>query len=209
MDDRSISLLIVDDHPVVRAGLAALLRGHAGAGTVLEAADAGAGLALARAHTDLDVVLLDLMLPDGKGGTSAVESFVRLRPDLPVIVLSAIEDPALVRGALAAGALGYIPKSADTQTLLAALRFVMGGNLYVPPAMLVDGGVAAPKTHGLSERQVEVLRLLAAGLPNKAIGRQLGVSEKTVKAHVSAIFRGLNVANRVQAVAAARRWRLV
>ncbi len=142
--DRPIALLIVDDHPVVRAGLAALLRERAGAGTVLEAAGAGTGLALAQAHGDLDAVLLDLMLPDGNGGASAVESFVRLRPDLPVIVLSAIEDPALVRATLAAGALGYILKSADTQTLLAALRFVLHGNVYVPPSMLVDGAADAP-----------------------------------------------------------------
>ncbi len=208
MGGGSIALLIVDDHAVVRAGLAALLREHAGAGTVLQAADAGTGLALASAHTELDAVLLDMMLPDGDG-TSAVEAFVRLRPDLPVIVLSAIEDPALVRAALGAGALGYISKSSDAQSLLAALRFVLAGNVYVPPTMLAGGAASAPEGHGLSERQIEVLRLLANGLPNKAIGRQLGVSEKTVKAHVSAIFRGLTVANRVQAVEAARRRRLI
>ncbi len=209
MGDVPLSVLIVDDHPLVRAGLAALLREHGGVGRVLEAADAETGLALARAHSDLDVVLLDLMLPGGDGSPSSIEAFARLRPDLPVIVLSALENPALVRAALAAGALGYILKSADTQTLLAALRFVLDGNVYVSPGMLVDGAAAKSEALALSRRQIEVLRLLANGLPNKAIGRELGVSEKTVKAHVSAIFRALEVANRVQAGAAARRLRLI
>ena len=207
-----MKLLIVDDHAILREGLAAMLR-QAGPDTeVLQAGDGAEGVRLAEAHLDLDAVFLDLEMP-GVDGMSAVPEFGRRRPELPVIVLSSSEDPQDVRRAMALGALGYVPKSAAPQTLLSALTLVLSGSLYVPPLMLhqaaLAGGPAredgsAPRG-ALTERQHEVLRLLSDGLSNKEIGRALGLSDKTVKAHITTIFKVLNVVNRTQAATAARR----
>lgn len=207
-----MKLLIVDDHAILREGLAAMLR-QAGPDTeVLQASEGAEGLRIAEQHADLDAVFLDLQMP-GLGGMSAVPEFGRRRPELPVIVLSSSEDPRDVRRALALGALGYVPKSAPPQTLLSALALVLTGNIYVPPLMLEPAGPvrrsAASEAGGreglLTERQVEVLRQLSAGLSNKEIARELGLSDKTVKAHVTSIFKALDVVNRTQAACAARR----
>ena len=207
-----MKLLIVDDHAIVREGVAAMLR-QAGPDTmVLQAGDGAEGVRLAEAHPDLDAVFLDLQMP-GADGMSALPEFGRRRPDLPVIVLSSYEDPEDVRRALGLGALGYVPKSALPQTLLSALRLVLAGDIYVPPLMVdaaARGGPSAPAAdvgrHGaLTERQREVLQLLSEGLSNKDIGRALNLSDKTVKAHITAIFKALDVVNRTQAASAARR----
>lgn len=211
-----MKLLVVDDHAIVREGLAAMLRQLGTDTEVLQAADGAAGLRLAEAHPELDAVFLDLQMP-GVDGMSAVPEFGKRRPELPVIVLSSSEDPHDVRRALALGALGYVPKSARPDTLLSALRLVLSGNLYVPPLMLEPAEAASPALAGtesgpqggLTERQLEVLRLLGAGKPNKEIGRELGLSDKTVKAHVTAIFKTLQVVNRTQAASAARRANLL
>ena len=206
-----MKLLIVDDHAILREGLAAMLR-QAGPDTeVLQASASADGLRLAETHADLDAVFLDLEMPGG-GGMSAIPEFGKRRPELPVIVLSSSEDPRDVRRALALGALGYVPKSSPPRALLSALQLVLSGSIYVPPLML-GPAAAAPRSAGtdaarpsaaLTERQLEVLRLLGKGLSNKEIGRDLGLSEKTVKAHVTAIFKTLNVVNRTQAASAAR-----
>jgi two-component system nitrate/nitrite response regulator NarL len=212
----TMKLLIVDDHAIVREGLAAMLR-LAGPGIdVLHARDGAEGLRLALAHADLDAVLLDLEMPDSDGMT-AIPEFGRQRPDLPVIVLSSSESHDDVRRALALGALGYVPKSAAAHTLLSALTLVLSGNVYVPPLMLDSAQVAGPakisgggRTHaGLTARQLAVLRMLSEGMSNKEIGRDLGLSDKTVKAYVTSIFRSLGVVNRTQAAAAARRDALI
>ena len=204
-----MKLLIVDDHAILREGLAAMLR-QAGPNTeVLQAGDGAEGVRMAEAHLDLDAVFLDLEMP-GTGGMSAVPEFGRRRPELPVIVLSSSEDPQDVRRALALGALGYVPKSAAPQTLLSALALVLSGNLYVPPLMLnavaaaTSGPNGAAPRASLTERQREVLRLLSKGLSNKEIGRALGLSDKTVKAHITTIFKTLAVVNRTQAASVAR-----
>jgi two-component system, NarL family, nitrate/nitrite response regulator NarL len=216
-DIRAMKLLVVDDHPVLREGLAALLR-QAGPDTaVLSAGDSGQGLSIADAHQDLDAVILDLAMP-GTDGMAAILEFGKRRPQLPVIVLSSSEDPRDVRRALASGALGYIPKSASPQTLLAALQFVLSGNVYVPTFLLNETGSTPAEATGdstpvagacLTERQIDVLRLLCDGHSNKAIGRMLGLSDKTVKAHVTAIFKALSVVNRTQAAAAAKQAALI
>ena len=178
---------------------------------VLQASESAEGLRMAETHADLDAVFLDLEMP-GSGGMSAIPEFGKRRPELPVIVLSSSEDPRDVRRALALGALGYIPKSSPPRVLLSALQLVLSGTIYVPPLMLRPAA-ATPRSAGtdparpgasLTERQLEVLRLLGKGLSNKEIGRDLGLSEKTVKAHVTAIFKTLNVVNRTQAASAAR-----
>jgi two-component system, NarL family, nitrate/nitrite response regulator NarL len=136
-----------------------------------------------------------------------------VRPELPVIILSSSENPADVRAALANGALGYVPKSAAEHTLLTAIRVVINGDIYVPPFVLLAAKTAQfpdPRNAQgsdrpiLTDRQIEVLRRISAGQLNKVIAVELGLSEKTVKVHITAIFRALNVTNRSQASAVAR-----
>jgi DNA-binding NarL/FixJ family response regulator len=203
-----VKLLVVDDQAIVRQGIAALLAHDDPRAIVLEAGDAASGLALAASHADLDAVFLDLAMP-GVSGMTAIAEFARRRPDVPVIVLTASDDPGMVRQAFERGALGYVPKTASSKTLLAALQLVLSGEAFVPALLLRDGGAggAAGRTlagAGLTTRQGDVLGCLAQGLSNKAIGRRLGISEKTVKAHVTGLFRSLGAANRADAVREAR-----
>lgn len=207
-----MKLLVVDDHPVLREGLVALLRQLGPDTVVLEAGDAQAALRLVEEQSDLDVVILDLVLP-GLNGLSALPEFGRSRPDLPVIVLSSSEEPQDARKALAQGALGYVPKSASQHTLISAIKLVLEGEIYVPPLILNDmasrRSSALPRRNEetgsiLTPRQIEVLRRLSQGQPNKTIANELDLSEKTVKAHITAIFKALNVVNRTQAAAVGR-----
>src|SRR5277367_3677783 len=207
-----MKLLVVDDHPVLREGLATLLRQIGPDTDVFEAGDAAEALTLVAKHADLDVVVLDIVMP-GLDGLRAIAEFGRARPELPVIVLSSSEDAQTVRQALAQGALGYVPKSASRHTLLSAIRLVLSGELYVPALILNE--TPSPRTTpvrkevsadaaALTERQIEVLRLIGEGRTNLTIALELGLSEKTVKGHVAAIFRAMNVLNRTQAAAVAR-----
>jgi two-component system, NarL family, nitrate/nitrite response regulator NarL len=207
-----MKLLVVDDHPVFRDGMAALLKQAADNTTVLQAPECATALSIADANPDIDAVFVDLMMP-GMTGDMAVREFGKRRPELPVIVLSSSENPSDVRRALNAGALGYIPKSANPQTLLSALKLVLSGNIYVPP-LLAQATAPSHETHShtgtaapieqLTERQLDVLKQLCTGLSNKDISARLGIAEKTVKVHVAAIFKTLNVVNRTQAANAMR-----
>ena len=205
-----MKLLVIDDHPVLRGGLSVLLQQIEKDVVVLQAADAKAGLALVAEHADLDIVILDIVMP-GMDGFQAIGEFGRLRPELPVVVLSSSESAKDARQALAQGALGYIPKSATQHTLLAAVRLVMNGDLYLPPLLLDDTDTVRPAGSParesmakpvLTERQTAVLQSVGKGRSNKAIAFELDLSEKTVKSHITAIFKILNVINRTQAVTA-------
>ncbi len=209
---RPMKLLVVDDHPLFRDGLAALLRQANPDTQVFQACDSEAGVELAQATADLDAVFVDLMMP-GIAGEAAVKEFARRRPELPVIVLSSSENPSDVKRVLNAGALGYIPKSATPEILILALRLVLARGVYLPPAVL-DGGraAAAPEAAspgstaalpGLTPRQMDVLRCVIQGKPNKLIARELEVSEHTVKAHLSSVLRALDARSRTEAVYAA------
>jgi DNA-binding NarL/FixJ family response regulator len=187
---------------------------HADAITeVLQAETGEAGLALARQHADLAAIVLDLALP-GMSGMAAVQAFGRARPDVPVIVLSASEQPADAQGALDAGALGYVPKTASPKTILAAINMVLAGEMYLPPLLLgahsgAKSAAAPARAAQLTGRQTDVLAMLAEGASNKHIANTLKLSDKTVKAHVTAIFKALNVSNRTQAAHMARQTGLV
>jgi DNA-binding NarL/FixJ family response regulator len=181
---------------------------------------------LSCASDDLDLAVIDLNMP-GAEGQAHVEEIRRRHPAVPVIVLSGYEDPTVMRSALEVGVLGFIPKAYSPEVMISAVRLVLAGGVYVPPMMLsaVPPGIvpgvapvaadpAAPRGSNaqtlehlrkvLTERQVEVLQLLSQGKPNKLIGRSLGISEGTVKIHLAAIFRALNVRNRTEAVVAAQ-----
>jgi two-component system nitrate/nitrite response regulator NarL len=199
-----MKLLVLDDHSVVREGLSAMLRTFGPDTVVISAEDGPRAFDLLTRENNVDIALLDLTLT-GMDGMQVLDTLGERWPALPVMVLSASEDPAHVRQAMAKGALGYVPKSANPETLIAAIRFVLSGELYVPPFML--GLERAPKPSGLpqlTQRQSEVLAALCRGLSNKAIASDLGMSEKTVKTHVTSIFRLLGVSNRMQASNMAR-----
>jgi DNA-binding NarL/FixJ family response regulator len=200
-----VKLLIVDDHPLFRDGLAALLRQASADNVVVQAASTEEALQLVDEQI-IDAVFMDLVMP-GLSGEAAVREFARRHPDLPVIVLSSSESASDVRRVLNAGASGYIPKSATAQTVVSALQLVLSGNIYVPPLLVTAAARAAdhgahdgPRTLAqLTDRQVDVLKYLRDGLSNKEISANLGIAEKTVKVHIAAIFKTLNVVNRTQA----------
>jgi len=209
-----MKILIVDDHPVLRAGLAALLDQARPGSIIVEAGNAAEAFKRIELHPDLDIVILDLVLPD-KSGLALLSEFGRHCPGLPVIVLSSSEDPQGARRALAQGALGYVPKSASQNTLSAAIELVMSGEIYVPPMLLneIDGGLRAasakPASQLLTDRQMQVLRHLDLGQPNKTIAVELGLSEKTIKAHITSILKALHARNRTHAVSLGRLARLI
>ena len=204
-------ILIVDDHDLFRKGLRHLLGGFDAELEIVEAADCAQAIAIA--GEPFHLVLLDLHMP----GVSGLEALHSLRPAFessPIVVLSGEDDPRQVRRAIDAGAAGFIPKSSTPDVLRSALRLVLADEVYLPAVALKgisdDDGDATGVTPGrlgeaLSERQVEVLRKAVQGKANKVIARELGISEGTVKAHLSAAFRALGVHNRTEAVYAAAR----
>jgi two-component system, NarL family, nitrate/nitrite response regulator NarL len=198
-----VKLLIVDDHPLFRDGLAALLRQSDPETIVVPASSTEEALRIVDEQI-IDAVFMDLMMP-GLSGEPAIREFVRRHPALPVIVLSGSESPHDVRRVINAGASGYIPKSATAQTVVSALQLVLSGNIYIPPLLVSAarvgelGGSNQRSLSRLTERQVDVLRYLRDGLTNKEISAHLGIAEKTVKVHIAAIFKTLNVVNRTQA----------
>jgi two-component system nitrate/nitrite response regulator NarL len=200
-------ILVVDDHTLFREALIPLLEQMADAVCVIEAATDAEALAATRLYDDLSLIVLDLGL-SGKPGVAGLRSLRESVPDVPVVVLSGETDPKIIRDTIDAGARGFIPKSIGIHGLHNALGSVLKGEIYLPLGLLAEesGEVAAsPESasnslSGLSQRQLDVLQLLARGLPNKSIARQLGVSEGTVKLHVSAILRSLGARNRTEAV---------
>ncbi|HEY3950925.1 response regulator transcription factor [Phenylobacterium sp.] len=201
-----MKMLIVDDHAVMRQGLAALLVDSGVAREVLHAGSQAEALSVLAANPDTDTVLLDLRLPDSDG-LGAVTALSGVAPTTPIIIVSASEDPLDVRRAMDMGALGYVPKSASPETVISAVRLVLSGSIYVPPLVLDESSPAqgpARRAKLLTPRQIEILAAIAGGGSNRDIGTLFGLSEKTVKAHISAIFRTLGVASRTQAVSAAQ-----
>ncbi len=210
-----MKILLADDHDLFRAGLSLVLAELDTQLSLLQAASLDAALLCAESQPDLDLALLDLNMP-GMDGMQGLVQFRARFPDIPAVIVSASDDLADIREVLAAGASGFIHKSTAPQVMLSALRLVLAGGVYIPSyalgeARAGDGNGAkkkAPWAGGLTTRQLEVLRLLAAGKPNKLIARELDLSEGTVKIHLSAIFRVLEVNNRTEAVLAAQQLNL-
>ena len=201
-----MKILLADDHALFREGVKQLLERLHPHALVMEASNGAEVLHAAGAQQDFDLVLLDLAMP-GVDGFAGLAAFRAHAPSTPVVVLSASEDAADVRAALDGGASGFIPKSSTSEVILGALRLVLAGGVYVPPTLLGGHNAVAAKADidALTPRQREVLALLAQGLSNRKVGETLGLSEATVKQHVSAVLKTLKVTNRMQAVIAGRR----
>lgn len=197
------SVLIVDDHPVVRAGLRTLLDGQPGLTVVGEAADGAAAIELARTLRP-EVVLCDLRLRDGVDGVGVARA-LRGRDDPAVLILTTYDHDGDIVRAVEAGAAGYLLKDADPAVIVRAVQAAAAGESVLSEDQ-VERVVAtmrtAPRT--LSEREIEVLTLLGDGLSNRELARRLLVSEATVKTHLAHIYDKLGAANRTAAVAAAR-----
>ena len=201
------TLLIADDHPLFRAALKQAAADAVADLHVREAASLDAVLAALEAEPDIDLVLLDLHMP-GNHGLAGLAAVRAQHPGVAVIVVSANDDPRVVRRALDHGAAGYLPKSAGLEELREAIRSVLACEQWLPAAL--RGAVArarssphdsalAARLASLSPQQFRVLTLVAEGLLNKQIADRLDVQERTVKAHLSAIFERLDVRNRTQA----------
>jgi DNA-binding NarL/FixJ family response regulator len=200
-----MNVLLVDDHALFREGLRALMLKLSPDITVYEAASLEGAIDECRA-TQFRMALLDLGLSQSDG-LETLDAFRAGVPTVPVVVLSGDEAPQRIRAAIDRGAVGYVPKSHTSDLMIAALRLVLSGGVYLPPLALDDdlgfghGSASLTQTFArLSPRQREVAQLLLQGQSNKAIGRKLGVSEGTIKAHVSAIYQIIGAKNRVEAV---------
>lgn len=202
-------VLIVDDHPLYRAGVRALLAGLDPEAAVHDVANVGEALQLAEAGAAFDLVLLDMHLP----GVSRLDALQRVKAafdSAAVVVVSADEDPALILGAIDAGAAGYIPKSTDASLTIQALKLVLAHGTYLPVHALRhvaeaaggpgEGAGAAVAGSDFSERQRDVLLRLLQGKANKVIARELGIAEGTVKAHLWSVYQLLGVNSRAQAM---------
>ncbi len=200
-----LTFVVADDHPLFRGAIKETLRSLADEVDIAEAGDFETTKRLVEDITEIDLVLLDLTMP-GTSGLSGLVSLRAMRPTVPVIIVSASDDPAIIRRALELGASGYIKKSAGLEEIRSALNHVLEGGIVVPANVQIgtesDPEIAdlIVRIKALTPQQARVLGMIAEGLLNKQIAYELGVSEATIKAHVSAVLQKLNVDSRTQAV---------
>ena len=206
---KPIVVLSVDDHPLIRSALREVVALKAEHIDLIEASNPEEGLALLRQRPETDLVFLDLNFPH-HDGLAFVERFRSAAPAAPLIIYTMHEDLPILRQALAYGAAGIVPKTHSPKLLEKAIELVMDGGIYIPPelARQLAAPQAAPAprppTLSMSEQQWKILELLAEGLPNKAIARQMGIASSTVKNQLTVVFGKLGVSNRTQAAIAAR-----
>lgn len=204
----ALRLVVVDDHPVFRLGMVALLTSLRGIEVVAEAGSVAEAVAVV-VETRPDVVVMDLQLPDGSG-IAATRAILADHPRTGVLVVTMFADDDAVFAAMRAGALGYLVKGAGQDEIERAIRAVGNGEVILGPpvaqraAALFAVRSASTRFPELTAREHEVLDLLARGLDNQAIGRRLGINEKTIRNHVSNVFTKLQVADRPQAIVKAR-----
>lgn len=223
-NEQPLTILIIDDHHLVRAGIAAAAEQLAPGTSVLSAASIAQGVSVLEVHPEIDLVLLDLALPDAVA-LSGLDEVLCTNPDVPVIMLTADERRETMEDAFKKGASGYIPKSSSIQIVMNALRIILAGGRYLPEEML--GSAAPPSTgsenakgptvamprapadriswystqYGLTSRQADVAELLRLGLSNKELCRELGLGISTVKTHIASILRALRTTSRAKAMA--------
>ncbi|KAB7651861.1 MULTISPECIES: response regulator transcription factor [Sutterella] len=209
--------LIVDDHALITGALSLMLEDRDPEAEVHTAATAREALDLVNREGDADLLILDLSMPDVTG-TELMEEIVRMQPMLKILVVSGLADQESIMRVLQLGAAGFVPKSLDTEMLGNAIDFVLKGGVFIPSKLLTESQrvgfftrtaahlkSSAEEPVHLTERQKDVLALLAQGAPIKRICRELDLSEGTVKTHVAAIYRAFGASNRTEALLAARR----
>ena len=214
-----MQFLLIDDHALIVQALSLLLKTKFPDARLYTAGTAEEARELAAEHGEnTDLVILDLNVPGVTSPTSLLEELVRTSPALKILVLSGLTDPHSIARVLQLGAAGFVPKSLDTVMLTHAIDFVLEGGVYIPTRLLSESQKAGflsqtevelaqksePVVH-LTQRQIDVLKTLARGLPIKRICRELNLSEGTVKTHVAAIYRAFGARNRTEALIAARR----
>jgi DNA-binding NarL/FixJ family response regulator len=194
-----MKILLVDDHALFREGVCLLLRELSEDACIIEASDSDSAFEALSEHPDLDLMLLDLHIPN-IDGFSILESVNKAYPTIPVAILSASAQQEDVERVMATSAVGYIHKNTSSKVMLGAIRLMLAGGLYTPPATALLGcAVTGCEESRLTARQIEVLTLLVSGGSNKHIAAKLGVAEATIKMHVTSIFKALGVQNRTQA----------
>ena len=225
-----MKVLIADDHALIRQGMVHALKNNSIAEIVVEADDRESVLSQLEQHTDIDVVLLDLFMPGAKDFDLLIH-ICNGYPEIPVIVVSAAEEPEYMRKSIDLGASGFIPKSAPMEIMLSAIQLVRSGGTYIPADMMQaklnssqarppqpavmnmqeieENEIVVKAAENLTKRQRQVLGFMAKGQANKEIARELGVSEHTVKIHVTAILRLFNASNRTEVVVKARNARVL
>lgn len=207
-----MKILVIDDHRMFCDGLKLILAQLGEQPVVLEADHCKAALELADNHPDLDLVMLDISMPD-MDGCDALKIFSERFPILPVVMLTASDSMRDMRRCFDAGASGYIPKSSSADIMLGAIRLVMAGSIYVPPSMAINHRTLVAKEtpvvdeilSKLTERQLEVLKHLQDGISNKQIAARMGLTEATVKVHMSAILKTLGLHTRLEAALLAQK----
>jgi DNA-binding NarL/FixJ family response regulator len=212
-----VKILVIDDHALIREALRGALKELKSDATVVDAPDWRQALQQIEQNADLELVLLDLNLPDRDGFDILAEMRERY-PSISIVVLSASNDRESVAKALDLGAIGFVPKSAQREVMLSAFNLIFSGGMYIPPEILVHHQPAPTRSSeqpapggrrvsaadlGLTDRQMDVLALMMRGRSNKLICRALGLAEATVKNHVTAILKALKANNRTEAVIAA------
>ena len=210
-----LTVLIADDHPLVREALHQALDGERDMEVVAEAGDGAEAVKLA-SELKPDVAVMDIVMPK-LNGIEATRKIKEIAPQIAILILTAYDDDEYVLGLLDAGAAGYLLKSARGCDLAGAIRAVKSGESVLHPkiiAKLLKRAMTAPVKEGkasdlLSERELEVLRLVALGMSNKEIAEKLFLSQRTVKAHLTNIFNKLNVASRSEAIVKGLQWGLV
>lgn len=210
MEQQTTRILIADDHPLVRGALRQAVANAIAGADIVECGSLDEAVKALDANPEVDLILLDLAMP-GVRGYSGLMMLRAQYPSAPVVVVSAREERNVIRLCLDFGASGFIPKSTDMETMQAAIRTVLAGDVWAPPDVDLNAPMdreAAENVRrlaSLTPQQARVLMMLSEGLLNKQIAYELSVSEATVKAHVSAILQKLGVESRTQAVIAAAR----
>lgn len=207
-------ILIADDHPLFREAIHNVISDGFPGSEVMETGDLDSALALSQEHDDLDLILLDLNMP-GMHGLNGLINLRNESPTIPVVIVSAEQDKQVVLQAITYGAVGFITKSSPRLQMTEAIQQILNGNVYLPPEIIrsqkIGGqrrmsdclGLAPELLQALTRKQLLVLERMTKGDSNKQIAYSLEIAETTVKAHVSAILRKLNVHNRVQAILSA------